>query len=195
MIFKIFANALLCGIISPKNCDDFGRGIRNSNSRALLKNHGCRCSTTLAATRNEIDGVSPVTQQYTHLIAIPMEECRDICVALESVQRAITHFCPSLLDACISPTMTRLPLLYVDASSSQKQYPNETLYNIVQDAVANTKGNSVPFMMKFKGLEIDGRKNEILYCVGKSDDEGATTKRLQSIVSTLRTKIEVSTFR
>jgi len=193
MLLKIFANALLCGIISPKSCHDFGRGIITSSSRSLLKKHGSPLSTiTLAVTRNEIDGISPnsVTQQYTHLIAIPMEECRDICVALESVQRAITHFCPSLLDACISPTMTRLPLLYVDASSSQKQYPNETLYNIVQDTVANSKGNSVPFMMKFKGLEIDGRKNEVLYCVGKSDDEGATTKRLQNIVGTLRTKIE-----
>eukprot|EP00536_Pseudo-nitzschia_multiseries_P011609 jgi/Psemu1/206323/e_gw1.405.39.1 len=53
--------------------------------------------------------------EATHLIAIPLDSSHELLIELESVQRAILHHCPILLDACISGTMTRLPLLYVRA--------------------------------------------------------------------------------
>ena len=56
----------------------------------------------------------------THLIAIPMEQSHELLLELESVQRAILHHCPILLDACIPPASTRLPLLYVQATNKAK---------------------------------------------------------------------------
>jgi hypothetical protein len=53
----------------------------------------------------------------THLIAIPMEACNELCIELESVQRAILYHCPKLVHACVTQAMTRLPLLYVTAPS------------------------------------------------------------------------------
>lgn len=55
---------------------------------------------------------------YTHLIAIPLEENHDLTLELESVQRAVLYHCPLLINACIVAEMTRMPMLYVDASSS-----------------------------------------------------------------------------
>ena len=56
--------------------------------------------------------------RYTHLIAIPLELNHDLMVELESVQRAVLYHCPLLINSCIVPEMTRMPMLYVDASSS-----------------------------------------------------------------------------
>jgi hypothetical protein len=49
--------------------------------------------------------------------------------------------------------------------------------------------------MNFQGLEIDGVKNQVLYCVGKSDQDRYTTQKLQSIVYTLRNKLEALGYR
>jgi hypothetical protein len=58
--------------------------------------------------------------QYTHLIAIPMEKCYELMLEMESVQRAILYHCPTLIHACIVPAVTRLPLLYVDATTRHR---------------------------------------------------------------------------
>ncbi len=57
-------------------------------------------------------------QEATHLVAIPLESSHELLIELESVQRAILHHCPILLDACIGGTTTRLPLLYIKAPDS-----------------------------------------------------------------------------
>lgn len=57
-------------------------------------------------------------EEATHLVAIPLEASHELLIELESVQRAILHHCPILLDACISGTTTRLPLLYIKAPKS-----------------------------------------------------------------------------
>jgi hypothetical protein len=160
--------------------------------------HGMSSGRVCVNSNNDnmisIDAVAQ--KRYTHLIAIPLEDCREICVALESVQRAITYNCPSLEDACISTAQARLPLLYVDALNNEEEHSSEILHKLVKETIDNNnQRNETAFMMKFKGLEIDGSKNEVLYCVGKSDDEGVTTKRLQSIVYTLRNKIEALGYR
>mmetsp|Transcript_8845 Transcript_8845/g.21615 ORF Transcript_8845/g.21615 Transcript_8845/m.21615 type:complete len:830 (-) Transcript_8845:180-2669(-) len=56
--------------------------------------------------------------EATHLVAIPLESSHELLIELESVQRAILHHCPILLDACIGGTTTRLPLLYIKAPDS-----------------------------------------------------------------------------
>ena len=56
----------------------------------------------------------------THLVAIPLDQAHELLIELESVQRAILYHCPALVDACIPPAATRLPLLYVQASSAKK---------------------------------------------------------------------------
>jgi hypothetical protein len=49
--------------------------------------------------------------------------------------------------------------------------------------------------MKCQGLEINGVKNQVLYCIGKSDQDRYTTQRLQSIVYTLQNKLEALGYR
>lgn len=58
------------------------------------------------------------TNTRTHLIAIPVDGNNELLLELESVQRAILYHCPVLVHACITQSMTRLPLLYVHATSS-----------------------------------------------------------------------------
>ena len=70
-----------------------------------------------------IDNANPTTStfnspsnQYTHMIAIPLEQNHDLLLELESVQRGVLYHCPLLINACIMPVMTRLPLLLVDTT-------------------------------------------------------------------------------
>lgn len=73
--------------------------------------------------------------KYTHMIGIPMAECHQLQIELESVQRAILYHCPSLIHACIVPTMSRMPLLYVDASREPAGSVSMELFQIVQNVV------------------------------------------------------------
>ena len=61
---------------------------------------------------------SEAYSRYTHLVAIPLATNHDLMLELESVQRAVLYHCPLLINACLTPELTRMPLLYVDASSS-----------------------------------------------------------------------------
>lgn len=131
----------------------------------------------------------------THLIAIPMESNYELLIELESVQRAILHHCPILLDACIYATTTRLPLLYIQApGASQNEDPQKstsvtialakTVQRLVkkhifgagsrdsseensddEEELYNTEGYR-PLAMTFQSLEIDGDNNNILNTVG-----------------------------
>ena len=66
-------------------------------------------------------------EEATHLVAIPLESSHELLIELESVQRAILHHCPILLDACIGGTTTRLPLLYIKAPDSNlKDNPQQS---------------------------------------------------------------------
>lgn len=52
--------------------------------------------------------------QCTHMIGIPLEYNHDLMLELESIQRAILYHCPLLINSIISPTLTRMPLLYIN---------------------------------------------------------------------------------
>ena len=51
---------------------------------------------------------------YTHLVAIPLETNHDLLLELESIQRAVLYNCPLLINAVITPELTRMPMLYVN---------------------------------------------------------------------------------
>jgi len=131
--------------------------------------------------------------EATHLIAIPLDSSHELLIELESVQRAILHHCPILLDACISGTLTRLPLLYIKAPDARakdnpqnsasvsgslartiKRLVKKHIYGPVtketgddgddEDAL-NAEGYR-PLTMTFQSLEIDGDNNSILNTVG-----------------------------
>jgi hypothetical protein len=90
---------------------------------------------------NQDEGASDDDEQpqaFTHLIAIPMGACHELAIELESVQRAILYHCPVLVHACIVPSITRIPLLYVKAGRSSSQSTKsatECLHQIVQEVV------------------------------------------------------------
>jgi len=103
----------------------------------------------------------------THLIAIPMESSYELLIELESVQRAILHHCPILLDACISGATTRLPLLYIQVPGAS-QNENSQISASVTCALARTVQRLVKKHIFGAGStrSIDGVQNT------KSSDEG-----------------------
>lgn len=53
------------------------------------------------------------------MIGIPLEQNHDLLLELESIQRAILYHCPLLINACVAPVVTRMPLLLVDTKGSK----------------------------------------------------------------------------
>lgn len=177
-------------------------------------------STSVADIRHPLEDITAAT----HLIALPMDGCNDLLLELESVQRAILHHCPILLDACIPGAVTRLPLLYVqaptDRQSSVAAVTNslaemvETLVHkhIFQKDLLATDDNCeddladneddgfggpyLPLTMTFKSLEIDGDYNNVLYTVGEETSEGrADDDETKIDTSTNRLEIFVNNLR
>jgi len=93
---------------------------------------------------NPSSSSSPETE-CTHLLAIPLEETRDLLLQLESIQRAILYHCPFLIKACIVPVVTRMPLLAVNAKEEEgvvggvvgvrSMYVSEKLEEVVREVV------------------------------------------------------------
>jgi len=209
---------------------------------------------------------------YSHMIAIPMEDIHDLTLELESVQRAVLYHCPLLINACIVPVVMRMPLLYLDTSSTNNNNDNDnnddkgfagpnsskknnnnnkmnnpfqqsnknrisssinpssdndmltsrdpitqTIHKIVREVVQEliqtpsltnnnddnnmddkeeeeeeykygvNQDNIQPILMNFKGLEIDGDKNEILHAIAM---EGEGTTLLRNVVYELQKRFE-----
>jgi hypothetical protein len=158
--------------------------------------------------RRFLDGDKHDDQQYTHLIAIPVDACHELLLELESVQRAILYHCPVLVHACITPAVTRLPLLYV-RSDSANMSTSATLHRILQRVVeehtfrsasvdeegsggllssANAEGIE-PWLIPFQGLEVDGTNHQVLSTVGTTGGSA----RLQAFVQDLQDSIEKET--
>jgi hypothetical protein len=150
------------------------------------------------------------------MVAVPMEECRDLLLELESVQRAVLYHCPKLVRACIVPVVTRMPLLLVDASDAPRDEVTQALQTMVQTVVNElifvpstnflqqpqnsyqmeftstiggpNKDGIRPLMMKFHGLEVEGDRNEVLLTPAKEGDEG--TLQIRHVVEVLQQRIE-----
>ena len=138
--------------------------------------------------------------KHTHLVAIPMHECHELMLELESVQRAILYHCPILVHACIPQITTRLPLLYVTAFDNSAT-STERLLDIVSDEVRKTllpltsenesedSPHNTPLMLHFLSLDIDGSQNEVLHTV--ANDKNAL--RLRKMVENLQHRIHSET--
>ena len=137
-----------------------------------------------------------------------MDTCHELLLELESVQRAILYHCPILLDACIPPAMTRLPLLYVRAPRASSSRVIRVLASAVEQLAEKhlfrredleQEGEEVgidqlnaegyhPFTMTFQSLEIDGANNNVLNTVARMSAK--STKKLQTLVYELRKRVE-----
>ena len=118
--------------------------------------------------KKEFDVTTFVEETSTHLIAIPMDSSHELLLELESVQRAILYHCPILTDACIPGSMTRLPLLYVEApKQTNSAYVTSILTDVVQELIQNhlfdTYGDDefddIEAEPEFKGV-IEGEEEE-----------------------------------
>jgi hypothetical protein len=155
------------------------------------------------------------TITYSHMIGIPMDECHELTLELESVQRAILYHCPLLVHACIVPAVTRMPLLYVSAPPQTKNVASVTrkLHRVVERVVREqlyvkeapptaivdpddnqdeimggiNKDGYKPLLVSFENLEIDGAGNQVLSTVAIKDQG---SERLVSFVNTLKQEIQ-----
>mmetsp|Transcript_23725 Transcript_23725/g.33288 ORF Transcript_23725/g.33288 Transcript_23725/m.33288 type:complete len:707 (+) Transcript_23725:80-2200(+) len=150
--------------------------------------------------------------RFTHMIGIPMEQCHELMLQLESVQRAVIHNCPCLVNSCIVPVMTRLPMLYVEATPSATPTATGDLQAIVQRVVKKrlfvkqepkednsitdksddealfgpNKNGHLPLLLTFEKLEIDG-DNEVLYTTCRETEQVSV---LIDVLDEIRNEIE-----
>jgi hypothetical protein len=178
--------------------------------------------------------------QYTHQIAIPLSTSSELTSALHSIQTSLVRDCPRLVRACVMPATLRLPLLYVDATSSAQgnsaggsgifsstSEVDRTIEHVVHTAIQTVVYNRdpedfdgigklelpEPIMLPFRGLELQGADNSVLYAVGYNvndpkkteldmDEDGVIIvddwgekkesgyERLQVLVKTIQTELE-----
>jgi len=141
----------------------------------------------------------------THMVGIPMDSCHELLIELESVQRAILYHCPVLVHSCIVASMTRLPLLYVDASFQPSGRVTRELQELTERIVkthcyteraesdetdlsgAGADGY-LPLTLNFHKLEIDGEKHDVLHTKAVEGEEG--TMKLIAMVQELKDAIQ-----
>lgn len=129
--------------------------------------------------------------RYTHQIAVPLADASELNSALRDIQTSLVRDCPRLVRACIVPALLRLPLLYVDGSSLQASGggilggggndADAILEQVVQDAIQEVvyaeDGAAGPVLLPFRGLELQGEDNSVLYAVGNNvNDNSDETK-------------------
>jgi len=103
---------------------------------------------------------APANDAYsrcTHLIAVPLEANHDLMLELESVQRAVLYHCPLLINACLTPEVTRMPMLYVDASGGKARAANLEASEEVS-AAELLGGRDIFSVMRNEGNGGGGRK-------------------------------------
>lgn len=141
--------------------------------------------------------------KYTHQIAIPLGDASELHSALHPIQTSLVRDCPRLIRACVMPALLRLPLLYVDGSSlastvgSSSDANVETILESVvhrsimevvygQEAENNNMSSSgsssliemaQPILLPFRGLELQGDDNSVLYTVGYNINDKSVKKK------------------
>ena len=164
--------------------------------------------TTTASATGASDQTPFLPEEATHLIAIPMESCHELLIELESVQRAILYHCPILVDSCIVPTNTKLPMLYVQAMERNIESVTSMISDLVQLLATKhlfqepdpedendqyfadelTADGIKPITLTFSTLEVDGKNNEVLHTVAKPNSKGM--KQIQSFQIELRQRLD-----
>ncbi|KAL3757861.1 hypothetical protein ACHAWU_002781 [Discostella pseudostelligera] len=136
--------------------------------------------------------------QYSHQIAIPLQDASELHSALHAIQTSLVRDCPRLIRACVMPALLRMPLLYVDGNSLQgssgfvgggesssvdailEQVVHHAIREVVYgdtDTHQSSSSESAssgapmikmvePILLPFRGLELQGDDNSVLYVVG-----------------------------
>jgi hypothetical protein len=188
-----------------------GKSFMNDYVSAFLRRDEQLCDDRNATTHSSS---AEESAPYTHLIAIPVDSCHELMLELESVQRAILYHCPILVHACIVPAVTRLPLLYVKATTDILDADAvDTLTRIVDSVVrglifersddsnhndipgdassVNLTSSVSPLTLTFSNLEIDGVGNQVLSTVARPDDPN--TSLVIQLTDELRHRIQLET--
>lgn len=152
-----------------------------SNDNALLKN---------LLSNDAGDDKDPYSR-YTHQIAIPLQDTSELHSALTAIQTSLVRDCPRLIRACVMPALLRMPLLYVDGSSlengnvlggSSDGRVDAILEEVVHRAikeVAYGEETAEPILLPFRGLELQGEDNSVLYAVGNNVNDESSGKKKQ----------------
>ena len=121
------------------------------------------------------DDDTPMQSVVQYLLAIPMDANVQLCLDLESVQRAILYHCPILVHSCIPSAMTKLPLLYIQVpttnsgSSSNTQSQSQTdVLNVMQSIVKSVLERQIYNTQE----DEDEDDDDVETCVDQ-DEEGA----------------------
>jgi len=126
--------------------------------------------------------------RYTHQIAIPLQDASELHSALHSIQTSLVRDCPRLIRACVMPALLRMPLLYVDGSSLENGNVlgggdgnvDAILEQVVHKAIKEVAYGEMaePILLPFRGLELQGEDNSVLYAVGGNvNDESGKKKQ------------------
>jgi hypothetical protein len=158
---------------SSTRTSTINKSTTTSTSTSTIKSS----SFTLSSTNNDefIDYIlSPPSDdpsfRCTHMIGIPLEQNHDLILELESVQRAILYHCPLLINACVAPVVTRMPLLLVDTKIKSNMNTNTNMET--SNSNANIDDND------FSNVDVDdlfGRKNAILNNNSNQDVSSSTS--------------------
>ena len=121
---------------------------------------------------------------YTHLVAIPLETNHDLLLELESIQRAVLYNCPLLINAVITPELTRMPMLYVnvdvDAGKAQADGGGEE-ESIESPSSASSSASSASELLGGRDI-FSVMRNE----GGNGDDGDASSSSSSSGVDQIR---------
>ncbi|KAL3801019.1 hypothetical protein HJC23_002312 [Cyclotella cryptica] len=144
---------------------------------------------------------------YTHQIAIPLSTSTELTSALRSIQTSLVRDCPRLIRACVMPAYLRLPLLYVaavppdgtarrglllgDDAAVGGRDVDVIIQRVVQDAIQSVvygededaEEEGVPILLPFRGLELQGEDNSVLFAVGYNvNEESGKKKKKKNVV-------------
>ncbi|KAL3761904.1 hypothetical protein ACHAW5_006133 [Stephanodiscus triporus] len=147
---------------------------------------------------NAVDDQDPYSR-YTHQIAIPLQDSTELHSALQAIQTSLVRDCPRLIRACVMPSLLRMPLLYVDGSAWQNvnlggggngsldAILEQVVYKAIREVVygddigATSSDASLieiakPILLPFRGLELQGEDNSVLYAVGNNVNDESIEK-------------------
>jgi len=159
---------------------------QSSSSLSILSNFPTktRINTKLNSSFNDefIDNIlSPPSDspsyRCTHMIGVPLEQNHDLLLELESVQRGILYHCPFLIHSCITPVVTRMPLLLVDTKASG-----------TSSAVASAAENQININDWFQSRNVGAVNTDNVSSPGENDlltSRDPITRTLHDIVNTV----------
>ncbi|KAL9181181.1 hypothetical protein ACHAXT_009986 [Thalassiosira profunda] len=145
----------------------------------------------LASLLNGSSGDYDPYSKYTHQIAIPLDDASELHAALHAIQTSLVRDCPRLLRACVMPALLRLPLLYVDGSALEganvgtnnvdailEEAVHAAIRRVVygEDGSGASKETVEPILLPFRGLELQGADNSVLYAVGSNINDESSAK-------------------